>query len=766
LANEQILTIRDQQTLSDAIACHQQGNLDQATRIYQCLLEANPGNADAVHLLGVAALQRGDAAGAVELIGRAVALNPGEAAFHSNLAEAYRALGQFDRASGCCRTALWLQPNSAEAANNLGLILLARGNTSAAIAQFKDALRVAPQNAMTWNNLGNALRLEGDKLQAIAHFRQALERDPSLAAAHCNLGQLLLEEQQLEEALSHCREAARLKPDFPDARNNLGNVLRAQGQPADARACYVEALRLNPDLALTHRNMGQALQQENRPVDALVWYDQALSLDPGSARAHCYRGSALEELEKADQAGLSYEKAVQFDPGYAEAHNGLGWVRHEQGDLAAAVEHYQAALGLKPDLMPALLNVGLLRVEQGDFPAAEHAFREVLRLVPHHPGALSLLAMLLRGKLPAADEAVLRDLPADPHTSEVGRRDVHFAVAHLDDSRGIYDQAAEHLYHANALALADARRRGKDYQPAEHTHFVDQILSGSSPAFFERVRGFGLESSRPIFIVGLPRSGTTLTEQILASHSRVFGAGELRLGRQDFDGLAGTEPADITSFAALEKLDRGTVRRLGQGHLDRLACMSAMADHVVDKMPDNYLFLGLLATLFPRARFIHCRRDLRDTAVSCWMTNFRSIPWANDAEHIARRFHDYERLMVHWGRVLPVPLLHVDYEETVADLKGTAQRLLAWCGLEWEPACLAFYRTKQPIRTASVTQVRQPIYQRAVARWKHYEHVLDSLFSQLPRHSAPLTDDNSSAPPDCCFRIPPGQQRKLENVVS
>src|SRR5262249_41836622 len=154
-----------------------------------------------------------------------------------------------------------------------------------------------------------------------------------------------------------------------------------------------------------------------------------------------------------------------------------------------------------------------------------------------------------------------------------------------------------------------------------------------------------------------------------------------------------------------------------QRHLDRLAELNRAAPRVADKLPDNYLYLGLLATLFPRARFIHCRRDLRDVAVSCWMTHFRQIRWANDPDHIVARFDEYGRIVEHWRRVLPLPVLAIAYEETVADLEAVARRLLAWCGLDWEPACLNFHEGKRPVRTASLTQVRQPLYQRSVARW-------------------------------------------------
>jgi hypothetical protein len=152
---------------------------------------------------------------------------------------------------------------------------------------------------------------------------------------------------------------------------------------------------------------------------------------------------------------------------------------------------------------------------------------------------------------------------------------------------------------------------------------------------------------------------------------------------------------------------------------------------IVDKMPENYLYLGPLASLFPRAKLIHCRRDLRDVAVSCWMTHFREVRWANDQQHIASRFHEYQRIMAHWRKVLPVPLLEVDYEETVADLEGVARKLVAWCGLAWEPACLEFHRAQRPVRTASAVQVRQPVFRTSAGRWKHYEQALVSLFARL-----------------------------------
>jgi hypothetical protein len=267
-------------------------------------------------------------------------------------------------------------------------------------------------------------------------------------------------------------------------------------------------------------------------------------------------------------------------------------------------------------------------------------------------------------------------------------------------------------------------------------------------AFFARTAGLGLDTRRPIFIVGLPRSGTTLLEQVLASHSRIYGAGELRLGRQLFEAIPQVMGSTAHPMECAPLLDTASIRRLAEEYLERLRGIAGDGpERVTDKMPDNYMYLGFLATLFPRAVFVHCRRDLRDVAVSCWMTDFRSMLWTCDAAHIASRFQQYGRLMNHWRAVLPVTFHEVDYEEAVSDLEGVARRLVAACGLVWEPACLEFHRTERPIRTASVTQVRQPVYTHSVGRWRNYEAALGDLFATLAMGSPALADDSSLSPP-------------------
>ena len=717
--------------LTIALEHHQAGRLAEATRIYQQLLTVNPNHADALHLLGVAAYQKGQAAEAVTLISRAIVVNARVAAYHSNLGEAYRAQGQYDKAAACFRTALRLQPPYAEACSNLGLTLMAQGQLDEAIEQFRLAIQISPRFGMAHNNLGNALRLKGDVQQAVVHFRQAIAVEPTLAEAHSNLGQMLTEQDQLQEALELCREAVRLRPDLAEAHNNLGNVLRALDQLDEAKQCYQQALALNPHLAMSYNNMGQALQQEGKFDEAKAWYQQALEREPTSARFYTNLASAFEAEERYAEARTHYETALQCDPEYAEAHGGLASVLHAEGDYAGAERHFREAVRLKPWAAGLHAGLGTVLEELGQFDAALACWREALRHAPEHAGALCAMATMLKAKLPKEDRGRMEHLVADPKRTEGYRSVMHYGLAQIYDAEGQFDQAALHLREANALRKAGQERQGKAYRPEEHERFVERLIALTGADFFAKARGGGLESQRPIFIVGMPRSGTTLTEQILASHSQVFGAGELRLARRAFESLPQLVNRRDPPVECLAYLDRTAVRRLAQHYLDGVSNLDAQAPRVADKMPDNYLYLGLLAVIFPRARFIHTRRDLRDVAVSCWMTNFKEIRWACDPDHIAHRVRLYRRLMEHWQQALPVSVLHIDYEDTVADLEGVARRLVQWCGLEWEPECLAFHETRRPVRTASVTQVRQPIYTRSVQRWRHYEKDLGSLFNQL-----------------------------------
>jgi tetratricopeptide (TPR) repeat protein len=545
----------------------------------------------------------------------------------------------------------------------------------------------------------------------------------AIAVQHHQAGRL----QAAEEIY---RQVLRAEPNQADAIHLLGVIEQQRGKPEIAAEYIQRAIGLNGDVAAFHNNLGEAYRALRRFSEAVASFRRAVELKPDYAEAYYNLGNAWKDQEKLEEAVACYGRALELKPEYAAAYNNLGNAWKDLENLDKAVDCYRQALAWKPDFAEAHDNLGNALTATGALHSAEDCFRAALRHNPRFAPAHCHLAELLRGKLPQPDLAAQRRLLEEAGLTDAHRLLLHFGLAQVLDARGEYAEAAEHMERGNALQRSEWRKCGQEYDPVEHERLVTRMIEVCTPEFFQRVHGFGLESELPVFVVGLPRSGTTLVEQILASHSQVFGAGEIKLARESMLAL-GERGADFLD--GLRRLDQEAAHRLASQHLDRLRALDGAALRIVDKMPDNYLSLGLLATLFPRAKFIRCRRDLRDVAVSCWMTRFQEIRWASDQQHIASRFRQYQRIMEHWRQVLPVSLLEVNYEETVADPEGAARKLVDWCGLAWEPCCLEFQQAKRPVQTASAVQVRQPIFRTSVGKWRHYEPYLSSLFARLEK---------------------------------
>jgi tetratricopeptide (TPR) repeat protein len=704
--------------------------IPEAVACYRRALELKPDYAEAHGNLGVALKEEGKPEEAAASHRRALELAPDCAEAHYNLGNVLKGLGEPEEAASCYRRALEVNPRFAQAQNNLGIVLRDAGKLDEAVACYRRLLEMAPDFAAAHNNLGVALKEQGKLDESIACYRRALELKPDYAEAHRNLGVAFIEQGMPDEAVACCRRALELTPELAEAHNNLGVALKELGKLDEAVACCQRALELKPDYAEAHNHKGAALKELGKLDEAAACFRRALELTPDKAEFHNNLGAVLIDQGNVDEAIACLRRALELKPDYAEAHGNLGNALRDHGQPHEAAACYARALELKPGYAATHCGLGMALEQIGDLQAAEDCFRAALKHDASYPYAHHKLAIILGGRLPDEDLAAQRRLLEQIELNDGQRSLLRFGIARVLDARGEYTEAAEHLDRAHSLELREAERLGQAYDPEAYERLVARMLAVCGPAFFERVRGFGLESEVPVFVVGLPRSGTTLVEQILACHSGVFGAGELKLTG---DSMAALGSQDMDAFAGLARLDSETARRIAARHLEKLTALDPTALRIVDKMPHNYLYLGLLACLFPRAKFIHCRRDLRDVAVSCWMTHFQEVRWSNDRRHIASRFHEYRRIMEHWRKVLPAPLLEVDYEETVADLEGVARRLTAWCGLEWEPGCLEFHRGRRVVRTASAVQVRRPVYGSSVGRWKHYAEALAALFEQFER---------------------------------
>jgi len=627
-------------------------------------------------------------------------------------------------------------PNHFETLQRLGVTATQSGCYQAAIEFIGRAIQLNENVTIAHNNLGDAFLALRRIPEAIACFRRALELQPDCAILPIKLGDTLIAQGNLEEAIAVYRQGIAHQPERTEAYNRLANALLTTGRLHEADACCRKALELQPDDIEAHNQLGQVLQEMGNLDAALSWYRRGLQLNPQSALIHFNVARLFHVREQYSLALNHYQRATQLAPGFAQAHDGQGTIHYEIGELDQALAHYQEALRLRPDFAHTHCNTGIIHQERGEFDRAANSFREAIRLKPDCSEAFAHMASLLRSRLPDDDLVMIRHLAAKPNLQDSKRSELYFSLALVDDARCDYAAASEDLRLANSLRLAEHRRRGITYQSEQHDRFIAEMINVFTPSYFEHVKTLGVNSELPVFIIGLPRSGTTLTEQILACHSQVYSAGELGLGWSAFNDLREIAIRGLTKSTSIPNLDATLIEQIANNCLDRLAALNGTALRITDKLPDNYLFAGLIATLFPRAKIIHCRRDMRDTAISCWMADFRKVHWTNSFEDIASSFLAYERLMDHWHRTLPIPILNVDYEETVRDIERTAKRLVSWCGLDWEPACSAFHDHRRPVRTASVTQIRQAVYTSSVDRWKNYEPFLSPLFSLLPKKKA------------------------------
>lgn len=686
--------------IARGLRLHHAGDLEGAGREYEAALARDPASADARCLLGVIRQQQGRAAEAIGLIEAALALRSEVPAYHASLGMAYLALGR---------------PVEAERA-------------------FAPILGLCGSDASAHLAWGDTIRTMGARDASLAHYRRAAELEPRLARARFRLGELLLELDRAAEALPHGEAAAALEPAWGDAHILRGNAYLALGRPFEARDAYERALGLDPARAQAAAGRGLAATRLNLKDEALAWLRRAVELEPRSVEYLRYLGEAASAYGLRDLVRSCCDRILAIDPNYAAAHNTLGSIAHREGRLEDARAHYLDAARLEPRLAGAHYNLGMLHEELGEVDLAEERYRTAVRCGRTCALAQARLAALRRGALPEADLEAIHAMLADPLVLPDGRVTLLFALAEVHDGRGEFARAAEWLERANRLGRDQLVLRGNPYSPDDHRRFVDAIMAAFPPALLDRLKGAGLATRRPVFVVGMPRSGTTLLEQILASHPDVHGAGEIRLVRHSLEEVGAVIGRPDPPLECVAHLRAEHVALLARRHEERLLALDGgRAARIVNKLPENYFYLGLIALLFPDATVIHCRRDPRDVALSCWASSFVEVRWAHDYGHIATRLAEYHRLMVYWRTALPASfaLIDVDYEDTVADLEGVARRMIAALGLEWHPACLEFHRTRRPVQTASQHQVRQPIYRSSVGRWKHYEHELSGLWEQI-----------------------------------
>ena len=598
-------------------------------------------------------------------------------------------------ALGLLELALAQSPDSAEVLNHAGSVLHAMKRHREALTCFEKSLSIDPDSAETHYNHGTALQALGSHRAAIGSYERALAIEPDIPAARYNLGVAFQALNRHDEAIREFEKALALEPDYARAHAARGIALQQLGRCEEAVAHYERALAIGPDDADTRNNLGLALQALDRHREAIAQHERALAIRPGFSAAHNNLGTALQALNRHDEAIGQYRKAVAGVPRQAVRYANLGLALQEIGRLDEACREFEKAIELAP--------------RTGRF------YRNLADCKRFSAGDPQLAAMveLAQGR---------QSLP------EEGRRQLLFALAKAFADFGEHERAFGWLLEGNAL-----KRQQIGYDEAKVLGEFARIQAVFDQDLMNHSRDRGDPSSVPIFILGMPRSGTTLVEQILASHSAVHGAGELLDFEREVARLSEAHGSPAIFPELVPSLSGEQLRQLGARYVQRVRSAAPAAGHITDKMPLNFFFVGLIHLALPNARIIHTRRDPVDTCLSCFATLFTGEHRvAYELGELGRYYRAYDRLMRHWRDMLPDGvMLEVKYEDLVADFEPQARRIVAHSGLEWEDACLDFHKTRRPVRTASAAQVRRPIYHSSVGRWQPYKHLLRPLLEAL-----------------------------------
>lgn len=512
--------------------------------------------------------------------------------------------------------------------------------------------------------------------------RELLLRHPQSGLLWKILGVALW--MQSKDALVAMQRAAELLPGDAEAHGNLGNVLRSHGQLEGAVRSHRRALELNPGYAESHNNLGSVLQDLGRLDEAAASFRRATLLKPDFAMAHGNLGNVLSLLNRGEECEASCRRALELDPKLTAAIVQLAEAHAGRGQFATAEELLRRAIGIEPDM-----------------PEAWAGFARWKKMGSVDAGWLDSVQRIV-------------EQPLAP------RREVHlrYALGKYFDDVGDHTAAFANYRRANELAKIGRPRHDR----AQFSHGMDRITQTFDAQWMRRVAVVANPSDRPVFIVGMPRSGTTLTEQILASHPAVFGAGELT-----FWNSAAVRYAAVRDGAE----DLNTLRHLSAEYLQVLDTVGGDAARVIDKMPANFLYMGLIHGVFPKAKFIHLRRDPIDTCLSIYFQNFDAKhTYANDLDDLAHYYREYLRLMDYWRDVLPAgTMLEVPYERLVNDTEGWIRQMLDFIELPWDANCLEFHLNTRTVDTSSKWQARQKIHRFSMERWRRYEQYLGPLRS-------------------------------------
>ena len=622
------------------------------------------------------------------------------------------------------------EPSNIEALIGLGRLQVEQGQVEAGAKALRRVVALQPGHMLGQALLGTALARIGHLPEALACFERAAAAGNAPPLVLLHMADVLSALGRPAAALATFDRLLAANPGNFIAWHNRGLVLETLGRDVEAAESFGRALALRPGVPESHFSLGNVLYNLERYEEAEEHHRRTVAAWPTFARGHANLGNTLFKLKRWDEALQSLRRAVALDarqPDVAKLHVGIATaLRHLQRE-PESLASLEAALAIDPDNAHAFTKKAYTLHTLGRIDEARKLTERAIGLEPNEPTHYTVLAQTKRFAAGDPLIAKMEDLSAKlDHQPDKTRADFLSALGKAYDDIGEFDRAFPHFAASNAI-----KRRHIDYDANRELAGMALIAEIFTPALMQNKAGLGHPSDRPIFVLGMPRSGTTLMEQIISSHPLVFGAGE-QMAFQDAV-TAAVRPGQPGYPRMVPPMAAPELTALAADYLARLAVIRPDDRRFTDKMPGNHTFVGLIHLSLPNAKIVHVHRDPIDNCLSIFSTNFATPPaFACDLDELGHYYRAYERVMENWRKVLPDGvMLDVRYEDVVDDIEGQARRLIAFCGLDWDDACLEFHKKSGTVRTASAYQVRQPLYSRSVGRWRGYEKHLEPLREAL-----------------------------------
>lgn len=575
-----------------------------------------------------------------------------------------------------------------------------------------------------WLMLASVYGQTGRFKEVVSAAKKAISINPGQATAYSLLGSASIYLGNLDQAIESLETANSLTPGNTGVLNNLGNTYYAAGKLDDAERCYQQVLDTNINYPQSNYGIANCRLAQCLWGEAVQYFQKAYSAMSDNYDINMSLGMAYVSLARLDEAYDCIERATGLTDSPGLAYCELAHIKQLGGELERASELIDKSLVYDAKNTRALAERAEIHYKLG---LHEQAHEEIKSLISDNiisPPVVRTWGTFCQ-KFDECKQVINHAelLLKEKYISKVEQISLHYMLGSLYDKQGDYDNAFEHYQHANSALTGKCDR-------ARLARMVDNLIDDFSVESIEQMPASGCDDERLVFIVGMPRSSTSLVEQILASHPQIYGAGELN----DIKSLAGTlvTASQQQNIKVFSNAKTGKLVELAGQYLNSLEKNCGDAARVTDKMPANFLWLGFIKQLFPKARIIHCNRDPRDTCLSIYFQQFtKSHDYANSLEDIAFYYRQYERLMYHWQSSVKLPVLNVYYKELVADAETITRQMIEYLELPWDDRCLAYHESKRTTATASWDQVRQPIYTKSLARWRRYQKHLSPLLDEF-----------------------------------